>query len=211
MATGDRLRPVEDLVRIRIADTAEQAWVGERPFEGVVPATKCRAEGVQIRLEDFEPAGIVGLQGRCPFDQVERRPLLRAGLGQDQGTAIEIEGREVALTRDARAGVLPMEAPRDHEMEYQPHVVLEADGNAFTEATQLGNLLGRSRRERRRHGTQQERTREPNARERLADDSRPQRLDVNGDVGQLGHGEASMARLSGIENSLDTAQEPVTA
>ena len=57
-------------------------------------------------------------------------------------------------------------------------------------------------RERRIDGAQQERAREPDALERLADDARRERLEVDGDVGQLGHGRSSPGRHQPVQRRL---------
>ena len=49
---------VQDLVRIGIADTAKEAWVGQRPLEGVVFEQKTLAECIRARIEDLEPSHV---------------------------------------------------------------------------------------------------------------------------------------------------------
>src|SRR5205807_6914741 len=47
------LRAVEDLIRIRVADSAEQAWIGERAFERAIGRAQRGAELRERRLQRF--------------------------------------------------------------------------------------------------------------------------------------------------------------
>ena len=87
-----------------------------------------------------------------------------------------------------------MEAAGDHEVEDQPEVALESDGDAFPDAPQFADLLFFGRLERRVDRAQQKRTGQTDALEGLPEDARFERFDVNRDVGQLGHFLNSVAR-----------------
>jgi hypothetical protein len=84
-------------------------------------------------------------------------------------------------------GLLPVQAAVDHEVQDQPQIVLEADRDPLAEAAQPADLLALRRGDRRLHGAQQERARQTHTLKRLILDALLQRLDVEGDVGQLGH------------------------
>jgi hypothetical protein len=49
---------VEDLVRVRIADSAEQARIRERSFDGVILGSQPLRELLARRFEDFDSAAI---------------------------------------------------------------------------------------------------------------------------------------------------------
>src|SRR5690242_21886980 len=80
-----------DLVRIRVADAAEQMRVGERPLERAAVRLQSRGEFPGTGLEDLEPARIHRGERRLALDQVDRCAPLRSGLGEDQRRGVEFE------------------------------------------------------------------------------------------------------------------------
>jgi hypothetical protein len=80
-----------------------------------------------------------------------------------------------------------MQAPGDHQVQHQPELVLEADGDALAEPPQLVDLLALDASDRRVGGAQQERMADPHARQLPAEDARLQGLDIDRDVRQFGH------------------------
>ena len=193
---GDRrdARPVQDLVRVGVADPAEDPLVGQGPLDGVVLAPQRRREVGQAGLQDLQPAGVVRQHGFPARLGVKRGPLLGARLGQDQGPGRKIEGRQAALLGDLRARLLPMQAARDHQVQDQPEVALEAERDALAEAQDFGCRTALESRKRRRDAAQQKGAAAPDPGQGLAEDPRLQRLDVVVDVGQLGHGRSILAR-----------------
>jgi hypothetical protein len=184
---GRELRAVQDLVRIRVADAAQDPRVCHRALERVVLTGQRRAERGEVRVEHLEAARIVLLQAGFAARQIERGPALGAGLGQDQGPRREIERGQTDLGGRLGAGGLPVKAPGDHEVQDQEHVALEPDHDALAEPPKAGHAaIGRFG-ERRIDRAEQERARETHALERFAEDARLERLDVDRDVGKLGH------------------------
>jgi len=49
---------VEDLVRIGVADAAQQARIGERSLERVVLSRECGTKGIEIAGEDVDSTRI---------------------------------------------------------------------------------------------------------------------------------------------------------
>src|SRR5206468_3722962 len=82
---------VQDLVRICVADAAEEARVGERPLERMALADERGAKVPEVRLEDLESAGVVSVEGRLAAYDVERCAFLRAGFGDEQCPARKID------------------------------------------------------------------------------------------------------------------------
>lgn len=80
----------------------------------------------------------------------------------------------------------PVEASGDHEVEDQPQIAFKADGDAFTDAAQAANLFFVCGGERRINGAEKEWARQADALESLAQDTRLQCFDVDGDVGEFG-------------------------
>ena len=82
-------RAVQDLVRVGVADAAEEARIGERALERVVLARAARAANA-VERRRRAPRGRRGSSARAPLsprDHVQRRALLRAGLGEHQRAA----------------------------------------------------------------------------------------------------------------------------
>ena len=93
-----------------------------------------------------------------------------------------------------------MEAPRDHQVKDQEQLAVELDRDALAEPVQVDDRPPLRRRRRRVDRAEEERAREPQAAEQPAGDPLPQALDVDDDVGQLGHARPIVpcrARLSG--------------
>jgi len=59
---GRKLRGVQYLVRVGIANSADKARVGKRSFERAIFECQCSAKSIEIRCEDFNAAGIYRLQ-----------------------------------------------------------------------------------------------------------------------------------------------------
>ena len=75
----------------------EQARVGERALQGVVLGGECQAELLDRRVQHLEPAGVERRERGLALDDVERRALPRARLGELQRSGRELEGRERGL------------------------------------------------------------------------------------------------------------------
>ncbi len=140
---------MEDLVGVGVADPAEGVRVGEGPLEGVVLADQRGAELVERGRVDLEAAGVVVLPGVAAEEHGERCPVLRAGLGEQQGAGREVEGGQGALGGQPGPGRLPVEPAGDHQVQDEPEVAVEADGDPLPEAADLadrpavGRLHGR--------------------------------------------------------------------
>ena len=57
---GREAGPVEDLVRVGVADAVEQPWVGERALEGVALGQERRPKGVARRVQHRQAAAREG-------------------------------------------------------------------------------------------------------------------------------------------------------
>ena len=75
---------MEDLIRVRVANSAEDMRIGESSLERVVLLPEGRLELLQRRGEDFQSTRVLGMQGGLTTEQVERGPALGSGLGQQQ-------------------------------------------------------------------------------------------------------------------------------
>src|SRR2546430_13533659 len=78
---GRQLRAVEDLVRIRVADSREQARIGQRALQRVVLATQRGLEFVERARERLDPAALELVERSGEMD---RGALLRRRLREHQ-------------------------------------------------------------------------------------------------------------------------------
>jgi len=178
---------MQDLVRVGVADAAQDAGIGQRALERVILAGQRAVERGRVGVEHLEPARIVLGEARLAADEIERRAPLRTGLGQDERARREIERGQADLAAELGARGLPVEPPGDHQVQHQEQIALEADHDALAEAREPDDTAAGRRRDRRIDRAKQERAREPHALEGRAHDPRLERLDVDGDVGQLRH------------------------
>ena len=82
---------MQDLVRIGVADAAEQVRVGQRALDRVVLAGERIVELLERCLERLDAAGIERGKRRLTAHHLHRRALLRAGFREQQGAAREFE------------------------------------------------------------------------------------------------------------------------
>ena len=149
---------MEDLVGVGVADAAEEMRVGQGPLERVVLATEHRSELLERRREHLEPAGVQRLQGVLAAEQEQRRPPLRAGLGEQQACPSEkSKAASAFFARELDARRLPVQSAGDHQVQHQPQVVVEPQRDAFADAPELADDLAARRIERRLERPQQER------------------------------------------------------
>ena len=73
---------VKNLVRIGVADSAEQMRIGQGALDRVVLATEGGGELSGRRLEDFKPSGIVTLERVKSANQIQRCPAPESRFGQ---------------------------------------------------------------------------------------------------------------------------------
>src|SRR5262245_12350103 len=99
---------MQDLVRVGVADAAQQPRIGERTLEGVALARERTREGGEIDVHRLDAAGVEGGETGVALHDVERGPLLRARLGEGQGAGGEVEGGEPDLSRDPGPWRLPV-------------------------------------------------------------------------------------------------------
>ena len=80
-----------------------------------------------------------------------------------------------------------MEAAGDHEMQDDPAILVEAEGDPLAQPAERPNPLTVESVQWRRDGAQKKRARQPHFVEPLAAHMTFQRLDVSDNVGKLGH------------------------
>ncbi len=133
---GESCARVENFVRVGIADAAEDGGVGEGALQGAVLAGERGAEGLEVGGEHIDAARVDGEEIGFAAQDVEGGPTLGAGLGEDQGAVGKIEGGETLAASELGRRRSPVEPTGDHEVEHQPKIVVQADGDAFADAAE---------------------------------------------------------------------------
>src|SRR6266705_4693563 len=177
----------QNFVGIGIADAAEEARVGEGALQSVVRGEKNRGKARRIGIEHFDAAGIESAKAVFSGDDVERSALLRAGFGPEKSSGGKIECGKAARGRNFGAAGTPMQPAGDHQVQNQPKAVFEADANALSEPAQTRDLLPFCAADGRSRGAEQKGAYDAHAFERLAENARLERLDIDNDVWQLRH------------------------
>jgi len=81
-----------------------------------------------------------------------------------------------------------VQAAGDHQMQNEPEIAFQADGNALANAAEFADDAAVGIREWRKRGAKKKRGGDSNAHERLREDARFECGEVGDDVGKLGHG-----------------------
>src|SRR5439155_10342971 len=124
----------------------------------------------------------------------------RARLGQHERPGRELEGRQPDLAGRARARRSPVKATGDHQVEDEEELALELEDDALAEAAEPDDPPALRLADRRIDGADEKWGREPDTLERLPDHARGQVLDVDDDVGKLGHARRAGGRGAGKGN-----------
>ena len=139
---------MKNFVGVRVADAAEEMWIGQRALERMVFSLQGGLKLREIRLEHFEPSSIVFGQCFRTADHVERCLPLAASLGEDKCAVVEVERQKTDLARNWRGGLFPPEASRDHQMEHKVELVVQLEDDALADAAQRDDRLSRNSRQR---------------------------------------------------------------
>ena len=132
---------VEDLVGGRIANAAEETRIGERPLDDMALADERVAKALEVGVENFKTSRIVGAEAVLAANDVERRPLLRARLGDEQCPLGKVERRQSDLPDGLRAARSSPKPPCDHQMKDEKEIVFEGKDDPLPEAAKLDNPL----------------------------------------------------------------------
>jgi hypothetical protein len=131
--------------------------------------------------------GIVGGQRTRTPDDVQRCPVLRARLGEQQRAVPEIPRRESGAAGYRHAGGLPMQPAGDHQVQHGEIVVLEHENDALAEAAHVPDRAPGEVGDRRVRRAEQKRAADPQPVEPRADQPGGEGVEIQHDVRQLGH------------------------
>ena len=186
-AMGESWAAAENLIGIGVANTAEEARVGQRALEGAILNRKRLAKAFFIDREDVDASGIHRTQVFFSAKKIERGAALGAGLSENQGAVGKIEGGEVVAAFQAHSGRLPVQAPGDHEMEDEPEIAIEAEYDAFADVAENQHGLPFCRGDGRIGSAQEKRAGDADVVERLLEHAWFEGGEVSGDVGEFRH------------------------
>ena len=82
----------------------------------------------------------------------------------------------------------PVQAAGNHQMKDQPEIVVEADGDAFADATKFADGEAVDGGDGGLRGAEKKQAGDADALERLVEDARFEGGEIGGDVGEFGHG-----------------------
>ena len=184
---GRKLGCVQNLVGIGVADAADHARVGESALESAILGAESSTKGVEIAVEDFDATGVDGMEAVFAGENMERSAAFGAAFGEHQRAAQEVKGGESIAAGKPGIWRTPMQTTGDHQVENEPEVLIDADGDALANAAQLADGAALEVLKRRVHGAKEKRTREADANERLVEDAGFERGDIGGDVGEFRH------------------------
>src|SRR5262249_54949436 len=94
---------VQDLVGVGVADAVEESRVRERALQRMVLAQQGVLEVIEAGAKNVQAASIEAGEGRLSGEDVQRGPLLRAGLREENGAVIEVKrGEPVSTERSCK-------------------------------------------------------------------------------------------------------------
>lgn len=152
-------------------------------FEGVILGQQLLAKRLQVRVENLHTARIQRAQRRLALHEVQGGAALGAGLGERQRAILELEKGE----RVARFLAGPVQASGDHEVQHEMQVAFQAEHNTLADARDIDDFPAMCVPDGRHRRPQKKGVEQPDGRQAIAPEQPLQVLDVDRDVGKLGH------------------------
>src|SRR5450432_2460586 len=118
---------------------------------------------------------------------MQRRPFPCTGFRQGERAGIEAEGCECASAIGGLSLLAPVQAAGDHQMEDEPAIVVEAEGDTLAHTAQAGHGAPLNRFDGRVGGAQERRPANLSILEHVAEDALRKRFHVNDDVRKFRH------------------------
>src|SRR6185436_5883318 len=132
---------MKDLVRVGIANAAEEMGIGQRALNGMIFLFQCLGKFLEGTAEHLQAAWIERAQSILSPKHMERRPLFASCFVQEQTAIWKIKGSEPIFSSQLGRSLAPVQTPRDHQVNDQPQAIFEADGDAFSNAPEAGDVL----------------------------------------------------------------------
>ena len=184
---------VQDLVRVRVPDSAEDVRIRERTLHRVILPRQARRECGQIRLQHLEAARVEPSE-LTSGDQVQRRLPARSRLGQHHRTGRKIERRKSHLARNRSAALAPAEPSGNHQVQHEGETAFELEDDALAQTTKPDDGAAFNRADGWIGRAQKEWIGDAEPLERLVEHPRRERLEIQRDVGQFRHGQSPDSR-----------------
>src|SRR5690606_39034999 len=165
----------------------EDPRVGEGALQRPVLGSEGGGELLGCGVQGLDAARVEPFQRLLGADEPNARPSLGPLLGQDQAPGVEVDRGETHLLRDRRLGTLPTESPGDHQMDHQEQLVGELEDDPLSDPAQPGDLLTHRYVVGRVVGAEHGRRCDADAGHGQPEHPLLQGVDVDGDIGQLGH------------------------
>ena len=178
---------MQDLIRIRVADAAEETRIGQRALQRVVLASERHVEDLESDAEHFDPARIVSRERVAAGDDVQRCAARRASFGEQQRGVSEIERGEAQTRGNLHARLLPLKTAGDHEVDHEIQIALESPDEPLAEPGELEDGAADGRVGTWVDRSDQKRIGDPDAFESTAKQPWPQGVQVQLDVRQFWH------------------------
>jgi hypothetical protein len=163
------------------------ARISQGALEGAIFQRKRCAKAVHIRSENFNPARIDGVEPLFAAHHMQRGAALAAGFCERERAAGKIEASKGVSPSQLCIRRLPMQAAGNHQVQDEPEVAIDADGNPLADPAQGDDGAAFNTGKRRVNGAQQKHARQPHPLQRLTENARFDRRDVSGNVRQLWH------------------------
>jgi len=126
-------------------------------LERVILAAQSTCELVERGGHHVDAARIVHGERAASLHDVQRRTFARAGLGERENAALEIEERERDLRGCLAAFRRPLQPSRDHQVDDEKVVAVEAEHDALADPFDRSDRAPEQRIERRNRRAQDER------------------------------------------------------
>src|ERR1700733_9709512 len=111
---------MQNLIRIGIANAAQNARISKSPLEGSVLDRERVAKSLEIAREHIDATGIDAAQPLLSLEKMQGRTAFGTRFRKNQRTMREVEGGQIVSPRQLRAGWPPVQSPRNHQMKHQP-------------------------------------------------------------------------------------------
>src|SRR3982750_4687976 len=116
---------------------------------------------------------------------MQRRPLPRPRLGQDERAVLKVQCGESQFAGNLCPGRQPFQAAGDHQMDDEKEAAVEAEDDALADPANFNKFFSAELADAGLNCPEDERTDNTALEEVATEDSPLQRLDVDGDVGKF--------------------------
>ena len=175
---------------------AKMRWSVSVRFKVCLDSRSRAGKAREVGGEDLKAAGVACRQSILSLDQSQRRPLLRARLGEEQRAGGKVEfGERIPMTPALRSRprrAAPAQAPSDHQVDNDEDSAFQLQDDLLRETSYAHHDATPNLLDRRRHRPQHKGARQADVAQHLAGDPAVQVVQVYGEIRQLRHSLASL-------------------